>query len=196
MALEEKVLLDGRVRKREKYTSKEIAQIRRVIISILPRVKITHLNWDANSATTVCSETLRLTGCPMKVEEKWWKGSVALLKELIQMCPKITFRKSLFYGTAKNRSNRTVTFSRGHVAPHTNSGKGPSQGVIQRCELQETRSCAPRFWWVDTSGNLAPRTMRPQRSMGFGEKCLSAQNKGQVRRLKGGARPWGFSFFF
>ena len=28
-------------------------------------------------------------------------------------------------------------------------------------------------------GNLATRTMRPQRSIGFSEKCLQAQNKGQ-----------------
>ena len=58
----EKVLLEGKVRKRAKKSSKEIVRIRRVIVDILPCVKITNLNRDANSATSVYSDIPRLTG--------------------------------------------------------------------------------------------------------------------------------------
>ena len=62
----EKVFPEGKVRKRAKVTLKEIAQLQRVIIGILPYVKIAHLNRDANSATNVSSGTLRLTHSPVK----------------------------------------------------------------------------------------------------------------------------------
>ena len=43
------------------------------------------------------SDTLRLMGGPVKVEEKWCKGSVALLKESMQMgCVSQDSRGSLF----------------------------------------------------------------------------------------------------
>ena len=43
------------------------------------------------------SDTLRLMGSPVKVEEKWCKGSVALLKESMQMgCVSQDSRGSLF----------------------------------------------------------------------------------------------------
>ena len=58
----EKVLLEGKAKKRAKVTSKEIARIRRVIIGILPYVEITNLNRDANRARNVDSDMLRLTG--------------------------------------------------------------------------------------------------------------------------------------
>ena len=62
LASGEKVLLEGKAKKRAKVTSKEIARIRRVIIGILPYVEITNLNRDANRATNVDSDMLRLTG--------------------------------------------------------------------------------------------------------------------------------------
>ena len=39
----------------------------------LSACQTTNLYRDANSATNVCSDTLRLMGSPKKVEEKWWK---------------------------------------------------------------------------------------------------------------------------
>ena len=64
----------------------------------------------------------------------------------------------------------------GHMAPHTNrERKGPSQGVIQKCEPQERNPCAPKF--QDTGGNLATRTMRSQRSMKFHEKVCKLKIK-------------------
>ena len=44
----ERVLLEGKGRKRAQNASKEIAQIRRVIVGILPKIKITNLNRDAH----------------------------------------------------------------------------------------------------------------------------------------------------
>ena len=52
----EKVLVERQIRKRAKVASKEIAQIRRVTVGILPHVKNIHLNRDATSATNVCSD--------------------------------------------------------------------------------------------------------------------------------------------
>ena len=54
----------------QEVTSKEIARIRRVIIGILPYVKITSLNRDANRATIVDSDILRLSGSPKKKSKK------------------------------------------------------------------------------------------------------------------------------
>ena len=50
-------------------------------------------------------------------------------------------------------------------------GKGPSRGIIQKCAPHERSPCAPKFHM------RRPCTgrMRPQSSMGFGEKHLQAQ---------------------
>ena len=66
LAQEEKVLVEGKVRKRAKVASKEVAQIRRVIVGILTYDKITDLNRNASSATNVCEDTLRLMGSAVK----------------------------------------------------------------------------------------------------------------------------------
>ena len=93
----EKVLLEGKVKKRPKVTSKEIARIRRVIIGILPYVKITKLNRDANSATHVC---LRLTGSSARSRRKVVERTGCLIKRGLNnrgACPKIqSYRRSLF----------------------------------------------------------------------------------------------------
>ena len=70
MAPGDEVLLEGKARKRAKNSSKESAQIRRVILGILPYVTITSLNRDANTATNVCLDTLRLMGGPVKSVRK------------------------------------------------------------------------------------------------------------------------------
>ena len=81
-----KVLQEGKARQRAEVTSKKLVRIRRIIIGILPYVKITNLNRDATSATTVCSDTLRLMCSPVKQSKKsGGKGSVASLKESKQL---------------------------------------------------------------------------------------------------------------
>ena len=84
-----------------------------------------------------------------KVEEKWWKGPVALLKESIQLgCVSQGShpRKSVLRKGRKLGSNHTIKFSKGmshHIKIHER--KGPSRGVIQKCEPHERNPCAPRF---------------------------------------------------
>ena len=58
-------------RKRAETTWKGTARIRCVIIDILPHVKITYLNRDANSAKSAYSGTLRFTVTQQEAEEKW-----------------------------------------------------------------------------------------------------------------------------
>ena len=50
---------------------------------------------------------------------------------------------------------------------------------MQKCEPPERKPCAPKFEERTQDETLNQETMRPQRSMGLGEKCLSAQSKGQ-----------------
>ena len=56
---------------------------------------------------------------------------------------------------------------------------GPSRGIIQKCVTHERSPCTPKFEEGITRGNLAPRKMRPQSSMGLGEEYLQAQDWGQ-----------------
>ena len=80
------VLLEGRAKKHSHIFPKESVGIRGVICGILPYVKITSLYWDANSATDVCLNTLRLMDSSVKSRRKVLeKGSVALLKESLQL---------------------------------------------------------------------------------------------------------------
>ena len=77
------------------------------------------------------------------------KGSVTLLKETIQLgcmshdCPQ---RQSIPREYGKLGSNHTVKFSKTTMRHAKNSGKkGPSQGIIQKCEPQERIPWAPKF---------------------------------------------------
>ena len=143
---------------------------------ILTYVKITYLNRDANSATNVFSDILRLTGSPVKSRRKvvgkdqlpCWRSQYSLVA-----CPKRQRRAiEEVYSTEELKIGIKLHHQllQGHMAPHTNrERKGPSQGVIQKCEPQERNPCAPKF--EDTGGNLATRTMRSQRTMKFHEKA-------------------------
>ena len=62
---------------RAKVSSKDCARIRRVIVAF-SRVKITSLYRDANSATNVSSDTLRLMGGPVKSLRKVTKDRLPL----------------------------------------------------------------------------------------------------------------------
>ena len=121
-----------------------------MIFGILPHDKIRSLNQDANSATSVCLDTLRRMVSPVKKSKKsGGKGSVALLKESLQLgcvsqdCPP---KKSILWEVGKVGSNHTVKFSKG-TWHHTKirERKGPSQGVLHKCEPQERNPCAPKF---------------------------------------------------
>ena len=56
---------------------------------------------------------------------------------------------------------------------------GPSRGLIRKCAPHERRLCAPKFGDRSREEHLAPRKMRPQSSVGFGETFLQAHEFGQ-----------------
>ena len=167
-----------------KVTSKEIAQM----ASCDHRHPPVCQNYKSESGckfsdTCLFSHT-EADGQPSKKSKKsGGKGSVALLKECKQLgCVSQDTEPSMTSTPRKGGKlgpNRAVTFSKGTWHHKKRERKGPWQGDIQKCEPQERNACAPKFGGQDTSGNFATRTMRPQRSMGFGEKCLLAQKKGQ-----------------
>ena len=144
----EKVLLKG---KRAQIFSKGLARIRRVIIGILPYVKITNLHRDANSATIFYSDTLSLMGSPAKSRSKVvGKDQLPSWRSLYSWvaCPKTPcLRKSLVHGKAEKWDQIARSHSpRAHGTTWTNrEKKGPSQGIIQMCEPQERNPCAPKF---------------------------------------------------
>ena len=117
---------------------------------VLPCVSITSLNQGAHMAKNADSNTLRLMGLQQskKSKKSGVKGSVALVKESIQLgCVSQDShpRKSIPRKERKLGSNHTVKFSKDTWHHKKNSGKGPSRGVIQKCEPHERNPRAPRF---------------------------------------------------
>ena len=100
-------------------------------------------------ATNVDSDTLSLIVSAVKVEEKWWKGSVALLKDSVQLgCVSQDShpRKSILRKRENLGSNHTAKFTKGtwhHMK--IREIKGSLRGVIQTCEPHECNPCAPKF---------------------------------------------------
>ena len=122
-------------------------------------------------------------GQPSKKSKKGGgRGSVALLKESFQLGCVSQHFPSKKNSTESWKMRDQITPSNSPRARGTTwkirERKGPSQGVMHKCEPQERNPCAPKYE-ENTSGNLATRTMRPQRSMGLGKTCFWAQNKGQ-----------------
>ena len=79
LPLAEKVSLDGKVKKRANFSLKELVRIRRVIVGILQSAV------SANSATNVCRHTEADRQPNKKSKKRDRKGSVALLKESVQL---------------------------------------------------------------------------------------------------------------
>ena len=130
MAPDAVVLQEGDSKNRAAITFKETAQIRHVIIGILPSVKITNLNRDANLAKSEDSCTLRLTVSPAKSQRKVVeKGSVELLKNQKQMgCVIQDFRppqsKSILRKSTKSSGpKRSVLSQKGTLHHVKKSGK-------------------------------------------------------------------------
>ena len=137
-------------------------------------------------AKSVGWDTLKLVGSPVRSRTKsGGKGSVASLKELIKLgCVSHDTeppKKSFLWKSVKIGSNRAVTFSKStwHHIRKNRERKGPSKGKLSEVWTSRTQSVRTKIWGWDTSGNLATRTIRPQRSMGLGETGLSTQNNGQ-----------------
>ena len=80
-AAEGKVFLEREAGFRDEISLGESVRTRRIIVDTLPCVSITSLNQDVHVAKNADSDTLRL----MAEEKVCGKGSVALLKESVQL---------------------------------------------------------------------------------------------------------------
>ena len=126
----------------------EIVIVRHVAIGILPCDKTTSLRLDANLATSAIFDTLRQIEPSKKSKKGGAKGSVALSKESIQLgcVPQDSHQRNLFHVKKKIAIKTRRQILQGHLAPKKNrERKGPSQGVIQKCEPHERSPCAPKF---------------------------------------------------
>ena len=147
-AAEERALVGREERFRAEISSGESVRIRH---GILPCVSITSVDQNANRATNVESDTLRLMGSRALSRRKVaWKAQYPYHRSLSNwvVCFKILTRESLFYGRLENWDR--ITPSNSPRARGTNEKiwerKSPSRGVMQKCE--------PR------SAVRAPRKMR------------------------------------
>ena len=89
---------------------------------------------------------------------------------------KILTRESPFYGNLEYQDRNTPSkiFKSNWHHVKIRGRKGPSRGIIQKCAPHERGPCAPKFG----ERSHAPRKMRPQSSVGFGEQYLQAQEFG------------------
>ena len=84
------------------------------------------------------------------------------------------FSSEEIYSTEKKEDRdrqHAVKFSKGTWRQKKNwERKGPSRGIILKCEAHERSPCAPRFEKKTQKKKLAPRKTRPQSSMELSEK--------------------------
>ena len=118
-------------------------------------------------------------GKPNKKSKKGGaKGSSAILKEFIHLgcvSQDSSPRKSILREPGMLGSKHAVKFSKG--AWHQiklRDRKGPSRGIIPKRAPHERSPCPPKIPGKITRGNLAPRKMRPQSSVGLGEKTFTS----------------------
>ena len=152
MPQEAVVLQEGNIKERAEIASKETVRIRRVIIGILPSVKITNQKRDANSAKSANPGTERVTASPARSPRR------VVEKDLLphEKFQAIRLRTSE-YPAAEIQidftenpkflgSRRNVHFSKGtlrHVK--IRERKGPYQGVTQHSDPHERSPYAPKF---------------------------------------------------
>ena len=176
-AVKVKALLGREAEYHAKIFLDESARIRHVTCGTLPCVAITSLNPDARMVKNVNSEMQQ------KVEEIAGKGSVALLKESIQLgCVSHDsyLRKPILRKERKLGSNHTVKFSKvtwRHIQIRE------IKGIIQRCEPHERSPCAPTFAERTQDETLHQEHQARGVAMEFGEKCLQAQKKRRKQRF-------------
>ena len=85
-----------------------------MITGIVPYVKITSLNLDANIVTIVNSDILRLVGGPVKSQRKVAEKDQLLYERRLYnwvVCPRITLRKSFFCGKLESWDRNTPSYS-------------------------------------------------------------------------------------
>ena len=146
-----------------------------MITGILPYVKITSLNPDANMVTIVNSDILRLVGSPVKsqrkvVEKEQWPFE----RRLIPLGCVSQLRKSLFCGKLESWDRNTPSYS-----PRA---RGTTQKIwkervhrkesFKNANLRSEFRGASKFRRKNARRNPETRAIRPQRSAGPGERCL------------------------
>ena len=97
-----------------------------VIFGTLPCVLITSLNQDANRATNVDSDTLRLMVSPAKVENRWCETFSDLIERVytLGLCVSgLLCDKICDSGRRKFEIKSRRQILQRHVAPHEKSGK-------------------------------------------------------------------------
>ena len=127
----------------------ESVRTNHVIIGTLPCVSSTSPGQDAHMAKHADSDTLRLMGSPANSRRKVVLG-ISRLSEGVCTSGLCVSRFSSEQIFSSERRKIGITSHRQilqrHVASRKNrEGKGPSRGVVQKCEPQERNSCAPRF---------------------------------------------------
>ena len=116
-----------------------------------------------------------------KAEEKWCERVSCFIQELytnwLCVSRNLSRREDILRKTGKLRSNCTVTFSKGtwhHIK--IRERKGPSRGVIQKCEFHERSPCDPKFEEMTQDETLHQEQHVRGVACVFGEECLEAQN--------------------
>ena len=129
---------------------RESVRVRHVIIGALLCVSIASLKKGCTCGEKCRFRHVEADGQPSKKSQKSVvKGSVALSKESKHLgCVSQDShpRKLVLRKEGKLGSNHTVKFSTGSwLHAKIRDRKGPSRGVIQKCEPHERNPCAPKF---------------------------------------------------
>ena len=111
------------------------------------------------------------------------KGPVAILKSLHSWVVylKIFIRERLFHANQGDWDRNTGKFSKGtwHQI-EIRERKGPSRGIIQKCAPHERSLWAPKFGRRSYEETLHQEEVRPQSSVGSGEKNYKLKNSNRT----------------
>ena len=150
-------------------------KIRQVDGVILPCIWITNQKKVVSMATNAISDLLRLKDRPTRSRRKVVQGVYAVgLCVLRLLLVKVYSTWTWKIGI---KSHRRMLHR--HMAPNQNSGKKGSIAKIQKSVPLERSFLRAGIKGKISWGDVAPRKMRPQFSVGNGEKNSKAQEFGQ-----------------
>ena len=120
----------------QQISSKESVPTRRVIVGILPYVNITRLNRDADSATNVCSDTLRLMGSPVKGRRQVAERTCCFTEGVFSfgLCVPSLPSEVDSAGNWKIGIESRSQIIQGHVAPRRQFGKRKGSIAKELCK--------------------------------------------------------------
>ena len=161
------------------------AKIRHVIFGILPCVIITKLNQDANMAKK-CRFRHDDDEAPSKKSKKESaKGSVASLKEEVQIgC--VSQDSDPKKSTLRKLGELRLNASAGHTVKFSGSTwhrikirerEGPCRGIIPKCEPHERNPCAPRFEDRSHEETSREKSWAREAAWNLAKTFISSKNK-------------------